>query len=756
MDLLARATDGFASLDADAALKGQGLAFLGQWLTRPEFVAYRPQLEWLIDNEQWPGLLDRFCQILPFGTGGRRGAVGIGPNRMNLWTLGASVQGHCEYLKERFPGVEPLRVVLAYDVRRFEDQRRQYNPALPNPVLHLSSRRPRPPRGLRLCRPMASTRHILPPDSPRFLATPELSFTVRLLGARGGLNLSASHNPPDDNGGKFYDERGGQPVPPDDQIMADLVDQVTAVKAMPFADAVRAGRIHFIDDAPHASYIDLCLQQSVAPAPGKAEDFKVVFSPMHGVGSQTAMEVLEKRGFRVFPVAEQMTPDGQFPNVTKTPNPEVPESMDRAADLARRTGADLVLATDPDADRLGAMAPDRDGNWHVISGNEIAALLTHFKLSRLANQGRLPPSPVVVRTDVTTGQVTRIARHFRAQVVDNLLVGFKYVADVLWQLERDGAYEDVRGTPEDFVIGVEESHGILVTPHIRDKDAGASALLLAELALEQKRHGRTVPDYLDRLAREFGCFQNEGVPNLHARHPGPDSGWEKCSIASSAPIRRARSAGWRSRPSRTCAILPAGSGRTRVEPTRPRATCWSFGWANSVARVALRPSGTEAQGEDLPRSVIAAPCSCRHTGCGLARDVQGGRRPAAKSMADDFVRQGRLSPELAWTPRRRVQVEKSASVARSGPLWNGVAEVANRALDRPGCHVYTHELRKVFAVIRLRDHLRVALSSGFIPGKFLRPTRTEARDEGLPDRRERKTQGFSHSPPAEPLHAGVG
>src|SRR6266478_392607 len=140
MDRLAQVAAGFQTIDADNALKEQALKFLRQWLTEPEFAGYRPQLEWLIQNQQWPGLLDRFYQILPFGTGGRRGAVGIGPNRMNLWTLGASVQGHCEYLKERFPGVSPLRVVIAYDVRRFEDKRRQYNPDLPNPVLHLSSK----------------------------------------------------------------------------------------------------------------------------------------------------------------------------------------------------------------------------------------------------------------------------------------------------------------------------------------------------------------------------------------------------------------------------------------------------------------------------------------------------------------------------------------------------------------------------------------------------------------------------------------
>jgi phosphoglucomutase/phosphomannomutase len=511
MDLLAQVADGFLGVEADAALKEQALKYLRQWLTEPDFAAYRPQLEWLISTKQWPGLLDRFYQILPFGTGGRRGPVGVGPNRMNLWTVGASVQGHCEYLKERFPGVEPLRVALAYDVRQFEDRRKQYNPDLPNPVLHLSSRAlAQYAAGVYVANGIHA--HILPADSKHYLATPELSFTIRQLGAHGGLNVSASHNPPDDNGGKFYDERGGQPVPPDDQIMADLVDQVTHVKALPWLEALRSGRVHLLDEAPHKAYVEVCRKQGLVAPPGKAEDFKVVFTPLHGVGSMTALEVLTAQGFRVLPVAEQMTPDGQFPNVTKSPNPEVPESMDRAAALAKQHKADLVLSTDPDADRLGGMAPDRAGNWHFLTGNQIAALLTHFKLNQLAQHGQLPPSPIVLGTEVTTSLITRIGRHFKAQVIDNLLVGFKYVADVLWQLEQNGSYEDVRGTPEDFVIASEESHGILLTPRIRDKDAGAAALLLAEAALDQKRRGQTVLDYLERLWKEFGYFRNEGVP----------------------------------------------------------------------------------------------------------------------------------------------------------------------------------------------------------------------------------------------------
>src|SRR5579884_3595015 len=410
MDWIAQAREGLQTVPVERQVREQALRYLGQWLTDPAFSAYRPQLDWLIQNQQWTGLLDRFYQILPFGTGGRRGAVGIGPNRMNLWTLGASVQGHCEYLRERFPGLDRLRVVLAYDVRRFEDVRRQYNPDLPNPVLHLSSR--------------AFAEHaacvyaangiepfILPPDSPFYLATPELSFAIRYLGAHGGLNISASHNPPDDNGGKFYDERGGQPVPPDDQIMADLVDQVTTIRTLPWTEAVRTGRVQFLDRSPHQAYIDLTLRQSLVPAP-RFDEIQVVFTPLHGVGSMTALEALTRAGFRVTPVAEQMQPDGRFPNVTKTPNPEVPESMDRAEALARSIEADLVLATDPDADRLGAMAPGGQGGWRFITGNEIAALLTHFKLAQLAQRGELPGSPIVITTEVTTRLVSRIAHHF--------------------------------------------------------------------------------------------------------------------------------------------------------------------------------------------------------------------------------------------------------------------------------------------------------------------------------------------------------
>ncbi|MFO0809619.1 MAG: phospho-sugar mutase [Gemmataceae bacterium] len=505
--VIERVVAGFQTIEADSEAKGHAIDNLGRWLTDAEYASCRPQLEWLIAEGRWSHLLDAFYQVLPFGTGGRRGAVGIGPNRMNLWTLGSSVQGHCEYLREKFPGVESLAVVLAYDVRRFLDKSKVYNPGLPNPTLGLSSRDlAHHAAGIYAANGVRSL--IQPPDCPRYTSTPELSFAIRRLRAQGGINVTASHNPPDDNGNKFYDERGAQPVPPDDQIQTDIIERVTTVRSVSFADAVRTGRVRFLDDAIHASYIDLCCKQSLIEPP-RFDEVQIVFTPLHGVGGTSAMEVLAAQGFRPIPVPDQMTPDGQFPNVTKSPNPEVPESMDRAEVVAREHGADLVLATDPDADRLGALAADGCGGFRYINGNELSALITWFKLDQLAKQGRLPQSPLVVTTAVTTSLVTRIARHYGAQVVNNLLVGFKHMAEVLRQLEDTGRFEDIIARPDDLVMATEESHGVLATAEMRDKDSSCGCLLMAELALDCKRHGQTVVDALEELARRFGYYRNE-------------------------------------------------------------------------------------------------------------------------------------------------------------------------------------------------------------------------------------------------------
>lgn len=608
MDLLAAARNGFASVAAEDALKNKALANLAAWLTQPDFAAYRPQLEWLIQSARWSILVDSFYQVMPFGTGGRRGAVGIGPNRMNLWTLSASVQGHCDYLKQRFPGMAPLQIVLAFDVRQFEDKRGVYNRELPNPVLHLSSRE--------FCQYAAGVyaangihTHILPPDSKRFTPTPELSFTIRFLRAHGGLNMTASHNPPDDNGSKFYNELGAQPVPPEDQLMSEFVDQVAAIKHFPFADAIRSGKVHFLQDAPHRSYIELCRKQSLIPAP-KFDEFRLVFTPLHGAGGFCAGEVLEAQGFRPIPVPEQATPDGQFPNVTKTPNPEVPECMDRAEKVAREHRAHLIIATDPDADRIGSMActeADGQGGYRVLTGNEIASLLTHFKLAQLARSGSLPASPLVITTEVTTGQITRIGRQFSAQVVNDLLVGFKYHADVIAQLESSGQYDDIRGTTADFVIATEESHGILATADIRDKDSACAALLLAEAALFEKRQGRTLVNYLDDLNRQFGYYRNELLNLVMTGLEGKQNMARMLDALRQAPPMEIGGL-----PVRVFEDLRDENGRMgafKGETDRSARNFLIFRLAGDgiAAKVSLRPSGTEPKAKAY-LEVCSEPC----------------------------------------------------------------------------------------------------------------------------------------------------
>ena len=524
MDLFACAKVGFSQLEVPESLRMKAQKNLELWLTSEEFVTYRPQIEWLIQKGDFSGLLDRFFQILPFGTGGRRGAVGIGPNRMNLWTLGASVQGHSDYLKQKFPGKKDITVCLAYDVREFRDKNGRYSKDLPNPILGLSSR-DFTHHAAKIYAANGIVSYVLSPTSHSFYATPELSLAIRRFGAQGGLNISASHNPPDDNGGKFYEERGAQPVPPDDQVMADLVENIDRIRIMGWNEALALGLIRYFDESAHRAYLDLCLKGALIDPPQKSlkgqSAFKIVFTPLHGVGSLTAMEILHERGFEVIPVVEQMAPDGQFPNVTKSPNPEVPESLDRAEVVALAHRADLVLATDPDADRLGGLYPGPDGNWHFLNGQRMAALMTWFKLAKLQEQGRLEHKAVVVKTEVTTRQISRIAADFKVQLVGDLLVGFKYIADVIYQLEMTGRFGDVLAAPTDYIIGTEESHGAMVSHQIRDKDAGGAALLLAECALDLKRRGSSIFRQLEELACQHGYFNNIGInillPGLDGR-----------------------------------------------------------------------------------------------------------------------------------------------------------------------------------------------------------------------------------------------
>jgi phosphoglucomutase/phosphomannomutase len=515
-ELLDRASQGFEPIKVDEAVKRSARKHLQDWLEHPKFTSllgekkgdYRPLIEWMVEAGQFDLLLDSFYQVIPFGTGGRRGPVGIGPNRINPYTIASSNQGHVEYLRRRFPNERELKVVVAYDVRCYSDLRQLYPAEVPNPVKGLSSKDFAHFAAAVYCKAGLAV-YMLPDDLNDYISTPELSFLIRRYGAHGGLNVSASHNHPDDNGGKFYNDKGGQEVPPYDEQMVKIVETIADVDSMTYEEAHKTGLIRLIKPEDRDAYIELNLNLRLGR---KLSGAKIVFSPLHGTGINTVGRCLTAMGFEegkhFFPVAEQCEFRGDFANVKfRSPNPEVPESLDIAIETAKKVGADLVLATDPDADRIGGAVP-HNGGFVFITGNELAVLLTRYRLESLQKAGKLSPNGIVLETQVTTKLIAKISRAFGAQVIDNLLVGFKYIGDILAHLERSGRFNGVQGGLADFVIAAEESHGLLLTPEIRDKDAAGAAVVIAELLSELKEQSQTLYGYLIDSYKRYGYHRN--------------------------------------------------------------------------------------------------------------------------------------------------------------------------------------------------------------------------------------------------------
>ena len=340
---------------------------------------------------------------MPFGTGGRRGPVGIGPNRINPFTIASSVQGHVVYLRERLGADAALKVVVAYDVRRFADLRQLYPKDIPNPVMGLSSKDFAQTSTAVYCAGGVEV-YMLPDALEDYISTPELSFLIRRYSAHGGLNTSASHNHPDDNGGKFYNDRGGQEVPPYDEQMVKIVEGIESVDIMPYDEALSSGLVHPITPEDRKAYVDLNLGLRLGSGTGGA---KIVYTPLHGTGRNTVGACLQAMGFeegkQFFTVESQKEYRGDFANVKfRTPNPEVPESLGEAIEVAKEVGGDLILATDPDADRIGGAVPWQ-GDYVFVNGNEFATILTRYRLESLQRAGKLPAHPVVLKTQVHDG-----------------------------------------------------------------------------------------------------------------------------------------------------------------------------------------------------------------------------------------------------------------------------------------------------------------------------------------------------------------
>lgn len=463
-------------IDAAAAsgrLGPAALANLERWLTEPGLAGFVPEIEALAASGRWDELEDAFAARLRVGTGGIRGPLGPGPNRINARTIGEAAQGLSAFIDDYGADAREAGVVVGHEARR---QSREFA-ELSCEVFAANGIRSHLFDGLR--------------------ATPEISFAVRRLGATAGVQITASHNPRTDNGFKFYWSDGGQVVPPHDARFMQLVTDVDEVRRMGLAQAEAEGLVSTIG----ADVDDAYLGAVRGLASETSRSARVVFSPMHGAGSTNVLPVLREEGFDVTVVPEQAEPDEGFPTAAgDLINPEFPEVMALPVRLAEEIGADVAICADPDADRIGVAARtgrEQDG-VSILTGNQVGAALAHYMLSRRRDAGELRGDEVVIATLVTTGLIGDVARGFGLEPVDDLLVGFKFIAQVI------GGLDD----PSRFVFAAEESLGYLAGDFVRDKDAAIGALLVCEMASRLRDRGATVPVYLDELYAEYGYYRN--------------------------------------------------------------------------------------------------------------------------------------------------------------------------------------------------------------------------------------------------------
>ncbi len=498
-------TKGFSELTTDKQLIDKALGLLRSWLDGSIYERQREAALAHIASGKYALLLDAFYQLVPFGTGGRRGRVGYGPNRINEATVALSVQGHCDYLKKAFPSTPSPLVVAAFDTRIFRDIAGAYEfLGSDHPMLGLTSRE----LARQACEIYAANGFTV--FAPRqesktsFLATPELSFAIRHLKAVGGVNMSASHNHPDDNGFKFYNHQGAQDIPPEDEYLASFMNDVKEIHRLPFEAGVERGFIRVLPDSVHEAYIqtNLGLQSK-----GPSSNALIIYTPLSGTGDSTVGDTLRAAGYNIELFNPHANFDGTFSSVPfRLPNPEVREAATPALETAEGKGAWMVLSTDPDADRVGVYARTADGEWRYLTGNEIAMILAYYLT--LDKKRGPQKTGLIIKTLVTTRALENIAEKAGCKIVSDLLVGFKYVAWVLGSLEREGRFRGIEARPEDLVIAAEESHGILLTPEIYDKDAAGGALILSELMTQLYQENIGLPEYLDSLSIECGNYAN--------------------------------------------------------------------------------------------------------------------------------------------------------------------------------------------------------------------------------------------------------
>ncbi len=460
---------------AEGLISGSAEGQMLRWLSEPPFARFRTRLVEEIEAGRWRELDDAFYTVLEFGTGGRRGQMfPVGTNVLNDRTIAESARGLADYIASRKDPEAPRSCVIARDARHNSE------------AFAETCARVLVAAGFRV--------FLLP--KPR--STPLLSFAVRHLNCDCGIMITASHNQPSDNGFKCYARTGGQVIPPDD---AGIIERVRAasehdIPEVELQAAMQDGRIRLVGDELDRAFIAAVVSQSVSTA----RDVSIVFTPLHGVGESACGEAILADGFTRLNILEsERTLDPDFTHVPgHVSNPEIPQTLEAAITEARATGAELVIASDPDADRIGVAVPatgDPRGDWTCLTGNQIGVLLTAFVVEKSKEDGKLRPEHYLITTLVTTQMAKAVAARHGVRTFDELLVGFKWIGQ---QVDEQG--------PDNFLFGFEESHGYVKGTHVRDKDAAVAAMLFAELAADCKSRGQSVLQYLDALYLQVGHF----------------------------------------------------------------------------------------------------------------------------------------------------------------------------------------------------------------------------------------------------------
>ncbi|HPA64408.1 MAG TPA: phospho-sugar mutase, partial [Spirochaetota bacterium] len=448
-----------------------------KWSNAPFDDETRDEIKNLIDSKNEKELEDRFYRSLEFGTGGLRGIIGAGTNRMNIHTVGAATQGLANYIISQ--GKASMGVVVSYDSRIKSD------------IFSKDTASILAANGIKV--------YIFDDIMP----TPLCSFAIRELKAVSGIMITASHNPPKYNGYKVYWNDGCQITPPHDTAIikeAEKVDEITKVKRGNFDDFVKSGMIVLIGKDIQNKYIENL--SKVVMNDDIDKNIKIVYTPLHGTGYKILPEVMKHFGFgNIILEPKQSIPDGNFPTV-KYPNPEEKEALELAVKLAENENGDIILATDPDADRMGVGFKDKNGKYVLINGNQIGTMIEYYLLTRLKEKNALPKNGAVIKTIVTTELQSDIAKDFGCAIFD-VLTGFKWIGTLMRKFDETGEYK--------FIFGGEESYGYLPVEFVRDKDAIGACYFFCEMAGWLKSKGRTLADFLEEIYAKYGYYLEDLV-----------------------------------------------------------------------------------------------------------------------------------------------------------------------------------------------------------------------------------------------------